>query len=303
MEYPYNGQYAPLSKILTADNFENGQCGWMDLVNNFVLPGHKPRPSIVEKTQWGPTMISNLNFGYAGTHGALNGNYALKLSTRPIANPYDQPPAPGSQGLAIKRMSARGKGLTQIELWYAYTPEQDRIGMGETDIRAFGFMFDIQDAEARYFIGLRYLNSMNGEYVGRWQYSKANEVSDREWAYGTDGDWCKRGVDPQWFGKRHEDGSTDGWQWVPNGQQKLVYNESDDKINWQYLRFTIDTKTREYVDFQSLEQTFDLRGIEATKVAPYKGIKGLLNPLMWIEADTDRRVFLYADSVTISVEY
>ena len=275
----------------------------MDLMNNFVLPGHKPRPSIVEKTQWGPTMLSNLNFAYAGTHGALNGNYALKLTTRSAAAPYDQPPAPGSQGLSIKRLSARGKGKTQFELWYSYKPEQDRIGVSETAVRAFGFCFDIQDENDRYFIGLRYLNSMNGKYVGRWQYAKSNDVSDHEWAYGTDGDWCKRGIDPMWFGKKHKDGSTDGWQWVPNGEQKLVYNESDDKINWQYLRFTFDTEKREYLDFQSLDRTFDMSGIKPTLAPRYKGIQGLLNPLMWIEADKDRRVFLYVDSITISTDY
>ncbi|HIG29553.1 MAG TPA: hypothetical protein EYQ50_17855 [Verrucomicrobiales bacterium] len=180
--------------------------------------------------------MGSLNFGYAGTHGALNGNYALKLTTKPTAAAYDKPPIPGSQGLAIKRLSARGQGKTQIELWYTYKPEQDRVGIGENDIRAFGVCFDIQDHEDRYFIGLRYLNSMDGKYVGRWQYAQANDVTDKEWAYDTEGDWCKRGIDPQWFGKAHEDGSTDGWQWVLDGEQKLVYNESDDKVNWQYLR-------------------------------------------------------------------
>ncbi|MBN2577757.1 MAG: hypothetical protein JXB10_02110 [Pirellulales bacterium] len=47
---------------------------------------------------------------------------------------------------------------------------------------------------------------------------------------------------------------------------------------------------------------FDLRGIRPTLVQPYSGIQGLLNPLVWIETDSDRRVFLFIDSIVISCE-
>jgi hypothetical protein len=298
-------KYRPLSTILCHDDFDRGQCGWIDLMNNFVLPGHKCRPSIVEKHSWGPVMLSNANFGYAGTHGAMDGVYSLKLATKGEANPYEMPPAPGGMSHAIKRLTASpfaGAGLVQLEIWFAYTPEQDRIGIGEKDIRAFGLMFDVQDAEFRYFIGARYLNSVNGEMKRRWQYAQAADVTDEQWTYDTKGDWCRRGVDPQWFGKRRGDGGTDGFRWIPDGDEVLCYNESDDKINWSYLRLTIDTCKREYVELQSGRNVYNLRGLRPTYVSPYKGITSLLNAYVWIEADTNRRVFFYVDSALISVE-
>jgi hypothetical protein len=186
-------------------------------------------------------------------------------------------------------------------MFYSYTPEQDRIGLGESDIRAFGVLFDLQDSECRSYAGLRYLNSVNGELKQRWQYVRAAEVSDKEWAYGQEGEWNKRGIDPMWYGQRRADGTTDGFQEVPEGEQQLCYNESDDKINWLYLRLLLDVRQREYVEFQSGTTIFDLRSLPLTRSDSYRNIDGLLNPLIWIENDTDRRVFLFVDSVLLSV--
>lgn len=292
-----------LPKILCFDDFNQGFCGWTDLMPNFTQPGFKARESIVEKTQWPPVMLSTATFRYPGTHGALNGLYSLKLSTRPVANPYKQPPAPGSMGHAIKRMSVHtNPGKRQFEMWYAYTPEQDRIGLGQNDIRAFGVFFDIQDEQGRYFLGTRYLNAIEGKPVRKWQYMQSRNVTDKEWAYGTEGDWCKKGIDPQWYGKRYEDGSTDGFRFIPNGSQQLCYNESDDKINWLYFRLLFDTKEKKYIEMQSKNKTFDLRGISPTIVSPYKNVDGLFNSIIWVETDTNRRVFLYVDSSVISYE-
>src|SRR5690606_8364118 len=107
----------------------------------------------------------------------------------------------------------------QFEMWYAYTTEQDRSGLSEKDIRAFGLCFDMQDAKARNFVGIRYVNSVNGNLKKEWQYMQAGDVTDEEWAYGTRGDWCKRGVDPLWYGRRFEDGSTDGFRFIPDSRQ------------------------------------------------------------------------------------
>jgi hypothetical protein len=275
----------------------------MDLMNNFVLDGHRPRPSIVCKHEFGPVMLSNANFGYAGTHGAMSGGYALKLATKAEANPYEGPPAPGGLSHAIKRLTAfRQTGPLQLEMWFSYTAEQDRAGTGESAIRAFGAFFDVQDETYRYFPGVRYVNSANGKMIRRWQYMRAADVTDTEWAYGTEGDWCKAGVDPLWFGRRYDDGSADSFQWIPGGDQTLCYNESPDKINWMYLRLQVDTTTREYVELQAGSRVLNLRGLKPTYVEPYKGITGLINPVIWIEADQNRRVFMFVDSVLISCE-
>jgi len=297
-------KYQPLKHIICYDDFDKGLSGWLDLHPNYVGANFNLlRHSQVEKTQWGPIMLSSASFRFAGTHGSMDGTYSLKLATRPVANAYTEPPAPGALSHAIKRLTTHlPKGLRQYEMWYAYTPEQDRQGLSEAAIRAFGIFFDIQDDEHRYFIGARYVNAMNGEMVRRWQIFQAKDVTDVEWAYGVENDWCKRGIDAMWYGKRYEDGSTDGFIWVPDGYQDLCYNESDDKINWSYLRLTIDTEKKEYVELQSGNKVFDLRGIKPSLTPPYARIKGLFNPGIWVENDMDRRVFFYADSVVISAQ-
>jgi hypothetical protein len=300
---PALGQFRPLARNICCDDFDTGYCGWVDLTPNFTLENFDARNSIVDKTQWGPIMLSSATFGYVGTHGSMRGTYSLKLATRPVAAPYEEPPRPGSMSHAIKRLSVdRPKGLRQIEMWYAYTPEQDRIGLSEQSIRAFGVFCDVQDADHRYFLGVRYLNSVNGKLKQQWQFMQAGDVTDDQWAYGTSGDWCKRGVDPMWYGRRNSDGSTDGFQFVADGHQQLCYNESDDKINWLYMRLLFDTAKREYVELQSGDRVWDLRGIRPTFVAPYARIRGLFNPGMWVENDEQRRVFMFVDSIAISAE-
>ena len=297
-------RYQPLKRILCYDDFSRGFNGWVDLMPNFTLPDYQARESSVEKTQWGPIMLSSASFAQVGTHGAMSGTYSLKLATRPHAARYEEPPAPGSMSHAIKRLTydQTAPGLVQFEMYYAYTPEHVGWGLNEQDIRAFGFSFDMQDAEARRFVGIKYINSINGELKKEWQYMQAADVTDEEWAYNTEGDWCKKGVDPMWFGRRRPDGTADGFKFIPDSRQELCYNESNDKINWLYLRLTYDMKKHEYVEMQSMNKVFDLRGIAPTMVAPYARIEGLLNPVIWVETDTDRRVFLYVDSVVISVE-
>ena len=299
---PSLSRFRPLEDIICYDDFDKGPNGWVDLTPNFKFENFEPRKGPIDLTQWGPVMLSTASFSLVGTHGSMDGIYSLKLSTRPVAGPYEEKPVPGSMGHAIKRLSMHQmKGLIQYEMWFAYKPEQDRIGFSEKDIRAFGVMLDLQDDEYRYMPAIRYVNSVNGELKQFWQYSQAADVTDEEWEYGKKG-WCVRGIDPQWFGKRYADGRTDGFQEVPDGAQKLCYNESDDKINWLYFRFLFDNAKREYVEFQSGDKTFDLRGNQPTLVKPYANISGLFNPVVWIETDTNRRAFMFIDSIVISVK-
>ncbi|MFC5412390.1 DUF6772 family protein [Larkinella bovis] len=298
-------KFQPLKKIICYDDFDRGLNGWLDLHPNYVGKDFNLlRHSQVEKTQWGPIMLSSASYRFAGTHGSMEGTYSLKLATRPVSSSYDQPPAPGSMSHAIKRMTNHlPGGLRQIECWYSYTPEQDRLGIGEKSIRAFGVFFDNQDEENRFFAGARYVNCVNGEMIRKWQvFQTADHVTDLDWAYGVENDWCKRGIDNQWYGRRNSDGSGDGFVWVPDGHQDLCYNESDDKINWLYLRFLYDSEKKEYVELQSGNRIFDLRGIKITTAESYARINGLLNPCFWIENDTNRRVFFYVDSVVVSAE-
>lgn len=303
-------RFSPLKHLLVHDIFTNGYNGWMALMPNFTQsPNFDTRPSIVTKDQWAPVMLSTATYRYPGTHGALSGTYSLKLSTRPVSNPYSEPPKPGSIGHAIKRLSFHHpkRERLQFEMWFAYTTEQDHVdgeqdlsGLRENSIRAFGAGFDIQERDNRYFTGFRYLNSVDGKPYRKWQYISAADVTDKEWAYGTEGDWCKRGVDPMWYGRRYSDGRHEGFKNVPNGEQQLCYNETDCKINWLYFRMLINTKKHEYIELQAQDQVYDMRGLPITLIPKYNRIDGLMNPLIWVENDFNRRVFFYIDSLVIS---
>lgn len=305
-------RYQPLERILSYDVFDTGFNGWMTLMPNFTeYPDFDVPPTLVNKDQWPPVMLSSATYRYPGSHGSMSGTFSLKLSTRPIASPYTEIPAPGSLGHAIKRLSfyRPGSRYLQMECWFSYTAEQDVVdGKGkqpalhESSIRGFGMGFDVQEGGKRYHVGARYLNAVDGKMVQRWQYEFASPGTDKDWAFGMDGDWCKRGVDPWWFGRRYPDGSHDGFQWLPDGEQKLIYNETDCKLNWQYMRLKLDTQLREYVEFQCQDRIWDMRGIKCDAIDGYNRIDNLINPLFWVETDTNRRVFLYIDSVVVSQE-
>lgn len=307
-------RFQPLERVLSYDVFNTGLNGWMTLMPNFTeYPDFDVPKTLVCKDQWPPVMLSSATYRYPGTHGAMSGTYSLKLSTRPIAAPYSDIPAPGSMGHAIKRLSFSrpGSKLLQIESWFSYTAEQDTVdggdrpqpGLHENSIRAFGMGFDVQEGGQRYFVAARYLNSVDGQMKQKWQYVSSKEgLTDKEWAYGMEGDWCKVGIDPWWFGRRYPDGSHDGFKDIPGGAQKLIYNETDCKLNWQYMRLTIDTRKHEFVEFQCQDRIFDMRGIAVDAVDAYRRIDNLINPVFWIETDANRRVFLYVDSVVVSQE-
>ena len=311
-EILFHSRFQPLKNVLSYDVFNNGFCGWMTLLPNFTeSPDFDVPPTLVNKDQWPPVMLSTATFRYPGTHGSLSGTFSLKLSTKRIAAPYTEKPAPGSLGHAIKRMSFYRPGcrFLQIECWFSYTAEQDKVdgngrqsALHENSIRGFGMGFDVQENGKRYHVGARYLNAVDGRMVQKWQYEAVSPGTDKDWAWGMEGDWCKRGVDPWWFGKRYADGSHDGFQWLENGAQKLCYNETDCKLNWQYMRLKIDTWKRRYVEFQCQDRIWDMRGIPCCTVDAYNRIDNLINPLFWVEADTDRSVFLYIDSVAVSQE-
>jgi len=303
--------YKPLNDIMFADDFDKGYNGWLTLMPNFRQDQFDYYDSFKGWTAWGPPMLSSATYPYAGTHGSLHGTYSMKVATRPVAAPAEERPISGSQGMAIKRMTHRYNSLLRCEMYYAFTAEQNVPGIGEDAIRSFGFFWDTSDAESRTFFGARYLNAANGEMKQHWQLFKADPESNEPW--GFDGDSAPgddpgekvtlvRGVDIQWLGTRKADGTSNGYYDIPNSTQKLCYNETPDKINWHYFALTIDLGKKEYVSLESVNRTWDLRGIKATTVPRYPRIDYILNPVLFIESDSNRRVFLYVDSIVNSCE-
>ena len=304
--------YQPLRKILVYDDFDKGLNGWCPLTPNLSGDSFEYFESQKRYKLWGGPMLSNCTFPFLGTHGSMSGMYCMKLATRPMAGPPTQQPVPGSMAHAIKRLTVAKPGLLKIEAWFSYKAEMDRPGLGESDVRAFGFFCDAQDHERRYFFGARYLNAAAGKIAGKWEYFKASPGREEDWgdmgqsAVGEPGSkkkvFLSRGIDSQWLGKRFADGTADGYQDVPGGAQPLCFNETPDKINWHYFALTFDMKKREYVSLQAVDQSWDLRGIQPSMVEPFPRIRQLLNPVFFIEADANRRVFLFVDSVVISMD-
>ncbi|WFR65875.1 MFS transporter [Curtobacterium flaccumfaciens] len=295
------GSYRPLGSVLTADDFDTGMNGWLDLRPNFVGPDFAAHSHEIDLEHWGPVMLSSATFAFSGTHGSASGTYSLKLTSRSPAAPPEQPPASGSMSLAIKRLAVpRDAVRIRVEAVVAYTTEQDRPGLGVDAMRAFGMFVDLQDDECRYMPGVRYVNTAGGEPVRRWQYFDRTTSTDAEWSYGVDG-WHRAGIDPQWYGERRPDGSTSGTAWFGDGAQGLIYNETDDKVNWMPVALEIDLRTRTYVAFEANGRAFTFpAGAGPTQASTYRNIDRLLNPVFFVEADGDRRVSLFVDSVVVS---
>lgn len=301
--------FQPLSEIVCHDDFDTGMNGWMPLTPNLRQDALDYFPSQERHKDWGAPMLSSATFGLAGTHGSRTGVYSLKIPTRQVAAPAEEFPPAGSLGIGIKRLTFQKRQPLRFEMYYAMKAEQDRPGIGETAIRAIGFTWDIQDESQRYFCGVRYVNSANGKMQRRWQYLRATEGTDEEWGElgasavaENPGETVhiQRGLGSEHLGRRDTTGGGEGFAEIAGSTQDLCYNETADKINWHYLSFTMDLGAREYVELQSLDQTWDLRGCLPTLTEPYPRLNHLLNPLLWVESDTDQRVFLFVDSVMIS---
>ena len=303
--------YEPLRHVLFADDFDTGYNGWIALNPNFRQDAFAYYPQMKGWTEWGPPMLSSSTYTYAGTHGSLHGTYSMKVASRPIAAPAQERPVAGSMGMAIKRITHRHEGLLKCEMWYAITAEQDRPGIGENAIRAFGFFWDSQNETNRTYYGARYINCANGKMRQHWQIFRADPASTKPWGYegvSAPGDKDEqvtllRGVDTQWLGNRDEQGGSDGYWDVPDSTQKMCYNETPDKINWQYFALTVDMRKKEYVELCSMNRRWDLRGIAATTNPRFPRIDNLLNPVVFIESDTNRRVFLSVDSMVNSMDW
>ena len=295
------GWFDPLPRVLAADDFDTGMSGWLDLRPNFVGPAFAAHSHDIDLEHWGPVMLSSATFTFAGTHGSASGTYSLKLTTRSPAAEPTEPPAAGSMSLAIKRLSIPHRArLVRVEALLAYTTEQDRPGLGVDAMRSFGLVVDLQDDQHRFMPGVRYVNAAGGTPSRRWQFYGATDVDDEAWSYGRTG-WHQAGIDPQWFGARESDGATVATRWFGGEPQPLIYNETDDKINWMPLSLTIDLAERRYVDFSCANRRYVFPADAGPTLArPYAGIDHLLNPVFFVEADGDRRVSLYLDSVVVS---
>lgn len=279
---PKLSRFDPLARIITHDDFSRGHCGWSQLVGNYeddldsMLPGYAQHTS---------AMLSTLPHWDAGSHGGYDSSYALKIATRP---------ATGAQNVAIKRLTFRKRCPIRFEAYVTFKPEASELKLSETDIRSIGFLFDLQSGDTdgdpeRVMPHIRFLNALDGEHVQKWQFKREKTT------------FKPIGTTDKTLSHYHL--SPDGWEDVPDGGQRLCYNEIPTKINWTYLRFDFDLASMKALSFQCNDRVFDMSGFDSIRMPAMKNLWCMLNFAFFAETDTDKRAFLYVDSVCVSGDF
>jgi hypothetical protein len=298
---PLLGRYNPLERILVVDDFDSGMHGWQALFPDYDGWDDYPEryepvptvPDIVAMSSGDPAlridrrillgkrgvpMLSTLTSWDIGSQGTWDGTYALKIPTLPLA---------GNKGLAVKRLTLPERGKLRVETYFTYKAEPSDFRIGEHDIRSFFLAFDVMDPHhirergeepVRWWPAVRYFNDPAG---GRWQMM----------LHGSGG-------------------VMDGpWDDLPDGRQDLGFNRSPTKYQWHYLRLTFDLTSHCYVDFHCYGKEFEVAGKQHVFDPPLTGFRastercpGLVATIFGIEAEQDKRCFLYLDSVVVSAE-
>ena len=168
---PELSRFDPLDRILFYDDFDHGLQGWSALIGNYE---HTLDSMLPEYQDLRPPMLSNLTMWDTGTAGSMEGNYALKLATRPLT---------GAIAIGIKRQTWRVRGPVQLEAYFTFKPEASELRLSELDVRAVGVLFDLQDDETRWMPHLRYLNAFEDKQVGQWQYKSQRRATTAYWQY------------------------------------------------------------------------------------------------------------------------
>jgi hypothetical protein len=279
---PALSRFDPLPRIISFDDFSRGHCGWSQLVGNYeddldtMLPGYAQHSS---------AMLSTLGHWDAGSHGGMDSSYALKIATRA---------RPGAQNVAIKRHTFRKRGSIRFELYFTFKPEASELKLSETDVRSIGFLFDLQGGDRdgdgeRVMPHLRFLNAADGKHLQKWQYKRETTR-----------------FKPVGAGEKtlsHYHLAPEGWLDLPDGGQRLCYNEIATKVNWSYLRFDFDLESMQALGLHCNDRSFDLSGFDSIRIPAMKNLWCMLNFCLFAETDVAKRAFFYVDSICISGDF
>lgn len=279
---PQLSRFDPLPRIICLDDFDRGMCGWTQLVGNYedtldaMLPGY---------AQHSHAMLSTLPNWDFGSHGSVDGSYALKIATRPKK---------GAQNVAIKRLTFRKAGPIRLEAYFTFKPEATELALSETDIRSFGFLYDLQIGDTsgpgdRVMPHLRFLNALDGQHIQKWQFKRRTTPIK---PIGTAGKTIT-----------HYHLAPSDWEDLPGGEQRLCYNEIPTKVNWHYLRFDFDLAAMQATRFQVNDRVFAMDGFDCIRIPAMKNLWCMLNLAFFAETDTDKRAFTYLDSVCLSGDF
>jgi hypothetical protein len=276
---PSLSRFDPLPRILCFDDFDRGFCGWAQHQGNYedsldtVLPGY---------AQMQPPMLSTLPAWDFGSHGGVDGGYVLKMQTLPNA---------GARTSCVKRLTFREVGAIRLEFYFTFKPEACELKLSETDVRAFGLLFDLQSGDAtsgpeRVMPHLRFLNARDGQHVQKWQFKRAVErastLSNKT--------------------ATHDHMADSGWEDLPGAEQKLCYNEIATKVNWHYGRIDLDLRDLRVTGFRINDRVHDMRGFSEMRMPAWKNLWCMLNLLFFVETDVGKRAWAALDSVCLSAE-
>ena len=272
---PELSRFDPLPRIFFFDRFNQGHHGWTTLVGNYEDDIDSMHPGYQQITA---PMLSNLSHWDAGSHGAMSGGYALKLATRPKT---------GAQTVAIKRITYSSPCPIKLEFYFTYKPEASSLKLSKLDVRSVGLLFDLQDDRHRVMPHLRYVNSHGGKPVQRWQ-SKEKQVDFHRFSGET---------------VTHYHLADRDWNDLPGASQELCYNEIPTKVNWHYAAVGIDLRTMRFLSFQCNDRVYDMRDVGTLTLDAMPNLRGMLNVAFFAETDSDKRTFLYLDSVLLSGDW
>lgn len=285
-------KFNPLRRILFYDDFDEGINGWTELAGNHNGNLDDLKVGLRDLR---PPQLSNCSFFDIGTHGSLNGTYALKLATRPH---------PFHASVAIKRATYSQPGRVQFEMYFTFKSEQTfgdhtawdgNVSPSEMNFGDFTVSNDICAGETgpRYMCALRYWNTgLDGKLVQKWAYKTSLETTTK----------MARAGDPGQAVDFHVHDPHD-WADIPSGHQSLCFNEVPTKVNWHYLRWVFDTRTHRNTELQVNELTLDLRNIPVPVYDQgYRALNHLLNFVIDVRTHSAVRNFLFVDSILVSME-
>ncbi|HRY27058.1 MAG: hypothetical protein H6852_14820 [Geminicoccaceae bacterium] len=272
---PKLSRFDPLGRIIYFDDFDEGLQGWTSLIGNYEDNLDRMHPGYRQLTT---PMLSNLSFWDNGTHGSVDGSYALKMATRPKA---------GAQNVAIKRLTYVRACPIQIEFWFTFKPEASAQKLLDTDLRSVGILLDLQNDDYRIMPHLRYLNAFEGQRVEKWQFKEKTVPFER---------FSEKTVTHYHLAERD-------WQDLSGERQVLCYNEIPTKVNWQYAKLGFDLRTMRYTHFECNDVAYDMSGIGALQIDAMPNLRGMLNVGFFVESDADRRSSFYVDSILVSGEW
>ena len=89
---------------------------------------------------------------------------------------------------------------------------------------------------------------------------------------------------------------------MPGGEQQLCYNEIATKMNWCYLKVSLDLSSRSFTGFQCNDRVYGADGMETMQLPAMANLWCMLNSAFWVETDINKRAFLYLDSVLLSAD-